>query len=81
MSVIGTHAITTNTPSNILLGAGTYHKGLKWENAGWTGTVLGATSGGGKIAIKGELMDLDIDGALVKFKGQTVKLCVIQYPR
>ena len=67
------HGITENTPKNILLGAGTYFSGLKFESNAWTGTPLGATSGGGKINIKGELLDLDLDGALVKFKGQTVK--------
>lgn len=74
MAVIGKHGVTTNTPKNILLGAGTYHKGLKWTGTAWDGAIIGATSGGGKISIKGELKDLDIDGALVKFKGQTVKL-------
>lgn len=73
MSAIGKHSITTGTPSNILLGAGTYHKGLKFEGNAWSGTILGATSGGGKISIKGEFIDLDLDGALVKFKGQTIK--------
>ena len=73
--MIGKHAVTANTPGNILLGAGTYHKGLKWDSSGktWTGTVLGATSGGGKISISGELMDLEVDGMLVKTKGMTVK--------
>ena len=67
------HGITASTPTNILLGAGTYYKGLKFETNAWSGTVLGATSGGGKISIKGEFLDLELDGALVKFKGQTVK--------
>lgn len=67
------HGITANTPGNILLGAGTYYKGLTHSGSAWNGTVLGATNGGGKISIKGELMDLAVDGALVKFKGQTVK--------
>ena len=76
---IAKHGITTTTPSNILLGAGTFYKGLTYTAGAsgaagsWGGTVLGATSGGGKISIKGELMDLDLDGALVKFKGQTIK--------
>lgn len=70
---IGKHAVTTNTPGNILLGAGTYHKGLKFEGNAWTGTVLGATSGGGKISIAGELLDLEVDGMLVKTKGMTIK--------
>lgn len=72
MSIVE-HGITSATPSNILLGAGTYYKGLKFETNAWSGTVLGATSGGGKISIKGEFKDLELDGALVKFKGQTVK--------
>lgn len=67
------HGITAETAGNILLGAGTYFRGLKFATNAWSGTPLGATSGGGKIAIKGELMDLALDGALVKFKGQTVK--------
>ena len=67
------HGVSTTTPGNVLLGAGTYYKGLKFESNAWTGTVLGATSGGGKISIKGEFIDLALDGALVKFKGQTVK--------
>jgi hypothetical protein len=73
MAVIGKHGISTTTPENILLGAGTYHKGLKYENGAWAGTCVGATSGGGKVIIEGEYLDLDLDGALVLFKGQTVK--------
>lgn len=71
---IGKHGITAETPKNILLGAGTFHKGLKFENGEWKGTCIGATSGGGKIAIEGEYLDLEVDGALVLFKGQTVKV-------
>ena len=71
--VIGKHAVSNTTPGNILLGAGTYHKGLKFEGGAWTGTILGATSGGGKISIAGELMDLEVDGMLVKTKGMTIK--------
>lgn len=71
--IMGKHGVTDSTPSNILLGAGTYHRGLKFVDGAWTGTLLGATSGGGKISIAGEYVDLELDGALVKFKGQTVK--------
>ncbi len=74
MGMIGKHGISTTTPENILLGAGTWHRGLKYEEgSGWTGEVLGATSGGGKIAITGEFIDIEVDGALVKVKGLTVK--------
>lgn len=74
MSVIGKHGVSESTPKNVLLGAGTYMKGLKFENGAWAGTIIGATNGGGKVSIKGEFIDLELDGALVKFKGQTVKV-------
>lgn len=75
MSVIGKHAISETTPDDILLGAGTYHKGLKWnsETSSWDGTFIGATSGGGKVSIEGEYLDIELDGALVLVKGLTVK--------
>lgn len=73
MGVNGKHGVSTTTPQNILLGAGTYHKGLKFEGNAWVGAIIGATNGGGKVSIKGEFQDLELDGALVKFKGQTVK--------
>ena len=71
--VMGKHSVSANTPSNVLLGAGTYFKNLAYSTNKWSGTPLGATNGGGKISIKGELLDLELDGALVKFKGQTIK--------
>ena len=73
MSVIGKHGISATTPQNVLLGAGTFMKNLKFADGKWTGDVLGATSGGGKISIVGEFYDIPVDGALVKVKGLTVK--------
>ena len=73
MSIIGKHGISTTTPENILLGAGTYHRNLKFEGGKWTGDILGATNGGGKISIAGEFVDVEVDGALVKVKGMAVK--------
>ena len=75
MGVMGKNGITVDTPANILFGAGTYYKNLTWDNekAEWTGTCIGATNGGGKLTIEGEYIDLEVDGALVLFKGQTVK--------
>ena len=67
------HGITKNTPSNIPLGAGTWFKGLEFkEGDGWTGTVLGATSGGSSIKITPEVLDVEIDGALALAKGLAV---------
>ena len=71
--IMGKHGVSTTTPGNILLGAGTWHKGLKFEAGTWGGTCVGATSGGGKIALSGELKDIELDGAMVKVKGLTVK--------
>ena len=75
MSVIGKHGITADTPKDILLGAGTFHKGLKFNSSTktWDGTICGATSGGGKVAIEGEYLDIELDGAMVLVKGLTVK--------
>lgn len=67
------HGITAETPSNILLGAGTWFKELEYkEGTGWNGTVLGATSGGSSIKITPEVKDIEIDGALALAKGLAV---------
>lgn len=73
MAIMGKHGITSDTSKNVLFGAGTFHKNLTFEAGKWSGTCVGATSGGGKVSIQGEYVDLDLDGALVNFKGQTVK--------
>lgn len=112
--------ITSNTPKNIMLGAGTIHKGLTfgyavlttkpddWETGyanyysrtgsegsyqytalaeattfatgtyykkGWNfdESLICATSGGSKVSIVPEFTTIDVDGALVKVKGLTVK--------
>ena len=63
--------ITENTPSNIVFGAGTIHKGLKLIEGKWNfaESLIGATSGGITANITPELTDLEIDGKLVKVKG------------
>lgn len=67
------HGITSATPSNIPFGAGTWFRDLKWEaETGWTGTVLGATSGGSSIKIVNEIKDIEIDGALALAMGLAV---------
>lgn len=73
MSIIGKHGISATTPENILLGAGTWHKNLKFTSGQWTGDILGATNGGGKISVAGEFVPIEVDGALVKVKGLVVK--------
>ena len=74
MSVIGKHGVSATTPENILLGAGTIHKNLTWDSQSnaWRGDIIGATSGGNSVEIKGEIKDIELDGALVKVKGLAV---------
>lgn len=71
--IMGKHGISATTPGNILFGAGTYHKGLVYADGKWGGTCVGATAGGGKTSIKGELIPIELDGALVKVEGLDIK--------
>ena len=74
MAVMGKHGVSTTTPENILLGAGTIHKNLTWdsETSAWKGDIIGATSGGNSVEIKGEIKNIELDGALVNVKGLAV---------
>lgn len=68
--------ITAKTPKNILLGAGTIHKGLTLEGGKWNfeESLIGATSGGTKLSIVPEIKNIEVDGANVKVKGLTIKV-------
>ena len=68
----GRHGVTSKTPENILFGAGTIHKNLKYATGtGWNfkESLVGATSGGSKLSIIPEVYDVPADGANVKTKG------------
>lgn len=39
----------------------------------WAGAIIGATSGGNKITLQGEIINIELDGALVNVKGLAVK--------
>lgn len=63
--------ITKDTPDNIVFGAGTIHKGLKYTSeTGWNfaESLFGATSGGSKLSITPEVSQVEIDGATVRVK-------------
>lgn len=68
--------ITSDTPKNIMLGAGTIHKGFTLTDGKWNfeESLIGATSGGSKISIVPEFMDIEVDGALVAVKGLKQKV-------
>lgn len=73
MNEFAKHGITADTPSNILLGAGTWYKGLTCADGAWTNEgVLGATSGGSSIKITPEVKDIEVDGAMVLAAGLAV---------
>ena len=70
--------VTENTPKSIMLGAGTLYRNLKFNKSGdsagaWSGTLFGATSGGTKLTIAPELLNIDVDGVLVNAKGLVAK--------
>lgn len=68
--------ITENTPKNIMLGAGTIHRGLALADGKWNfeESLIGATSGGSSFSITPEFMDIEVDGATVKVKGLQQKV-------
>lgn len=73
--ITGKHGVTENTPKNILFGAGTIHKGLKYSIDAWNfaESLVGATSGGSKLSIIPEITNIEVDGVLVKAKGLAAK--------
>lgn len=74
----GKTGVSADTPKNILFGAGTIHKGLKYDSTAkkwnYEESIIGATSGGSKISIVPEFTDVEADGATVLVKGLKVKI-------
>lgn len=75
MAKTGKTGVSATTPENILFGAGTIHKNLKYTTNAWNfdESIIGATSGGSKLTITPEVTTVELDGALVKAKGLDVK--------
>jgi len=82
MSKEGRSGITTDTPKNIMFGAGTIHKNLIFTPGtdGGTGSwnfeesVVGATNGGSKFSIVPEVYKIPLDGANVNVQKLTKKI-------
>lgn len=72
----GLNGITADTTKNILFGAGTIHKGLKYATDKWNfaESCIGATSGGSKLSIVPEIYDVPVDGPAVLVKNLRKKL-------
>ena len=63
------NGVTADTLKNIFKGAGAVYKNLTFATDAWSGTLLGATSGGNSIEITPDLGQFDIDGVLVPVMG------------
>ena len=75
--IAGKNGVTAKTPGNILFGAGTIHRGLKYTvGTGWNylESLAGATSGGSKLSIVPETVDVPVDGVNVPTKGLKKKV-------
>ena len=72
----GLNGITQETTQNILFGAGTIHKNLKYTTNSWNyeESCVGATSGGSKLSIVPEIYDVPVDGPAVLVKGLRKKV-------
>ena len=71
----GKNGVTAKTPKNILFGAGTIHRGLKYEGNAWNtaASIVGATSGGSKFSIIPTVTPVSVDGVNVPTKGLNKK--------
>lgn len=65
--------ITESTPKNMLINAAVLYANLEYEDGKWHGDLLGATSGGAKVHVSSDFQPVDVDGAIVKVKGMTLK--------
>lgn len=81
MAALGTEfltsGVTEGTPQNIIMDAGTIHKGLKFDASSkkWNfkESLYGATSGGTKLSIVPQLQTAEVDGVHVNVVGLTQK--------
>lgn len=75
MAKEGRSGASSTTPKNIVFGAGTIHKGLKYTDGKWNfaESLIGATSGGSKVSITPEITKVEVDGVYVNTKGLDVK--------
>ena len=68
----GNNGVTANTVQNIPFGAGTIHKGLKYDESGkkWNfeASLVGATKGGSTLSITPEFYSVAPDGSTVAIK-------------
>ena len=66
----GNNGVSKDTVKNIVFGAGTIHKGLKYEGSSWNfdDSCVGATKGGSSVTITPEFYSVEPDGSTVAIK-------------
>lgn len=65
----GNNGVTENTVKNIIFGAGTIHKNLKYTSSwNFTESCVGATKGGSSFTITPEFYSVEPDGSTVAIK-------------
>ena len=66
----GNNGVSAKTVQNTLFGAGTIHKGLKYEGSSWNfdASCVGATKGGSTLTITPEFYSVEPDGSTVAIK-------------
>lgn len=70
----GRTGVTATTPQELVFGAGTIHKGLKYETAwNFDESIVGATAEGAKLNIVPEVTQITADGVHVPMKGMQRK--------
>jgi hypothetical protein len=71
---VKTNGTTTNTPLHYLMDAGAIYKNLAYDEltGEFTGTLLGATSGGNEFALAQEIRHIEVDGLKGQLKGNSV---------
>jgi hypothetical protein len=71
---VQTTGYTAKTPDRYLLDAGAIYKSLTYDSATgtFTGTLLGATSGGNEFTLEQETREVEVDGLKGRGKGNTV---------
>lgn len=71
---VETKGYTSNSPLRYLLDAGAIYKNLTYDDVlgDFTGTLLGATSGGNEFAVAQEIRTIEVDGVKGPTKGNVV---------
>lgn len=66
---VSTVGFSSDTPSRLVLDAGAVYKNVTYAAGDFTGTLIGATSGGNEFVFKQSLRKIEIDGAKGPVKG------------